>query len=259
MCLIIYIPPNVTPPAPSVFASAALANPDGWGMMFAHGGCLYTSRSLDEFRMFAQPMQAPRVYHFRSASSSTVSIDQTHPLKVTDTVALCHNGNLFEFSDQFATGPLPNDLRSDTQRFIERILRRLPPFTQWPYDVSRLINRYFRQNLSKAVLMDNQAQVMLINEKAGTWRGGCWFSNSGLDGYTGYGFSGVHYYRPGEVRHPGGLTSVAMFPDHQRRNWYQCQTCLGWFHGAGVTCPNCQTYLDLMEALLPYAELPPTV
>lgn len=253
MCLIIYIPPNTQPPAPAIFHSAALANPDGWGLMFARDGCLYTKRSLQPFK-HPQALDSdwPAVWHFRTASSSTVSLSQTHPLRVSDTAALCHNGNLYEFSDQFATGPLPGDTRSDTQRFIERILRRLPPFTAWPFATAALVDHYFSQNLSKGVLMDNQGNVRIINERAGYWQDGCWFSNGGLTDYSGYGFSGVHYYHPGSVRHPGGLTSVAMFPDHRQPEWYRCRVCLGWHHEsresqAADTCPNCKVYLDLME------------
>ena len=53
----------------------------------------------------------------------------------------------------------------------------------------------------------------IINEEMGEWSDGCWYSNGGIPGYTGYGYSGAYRYELGDVRHKGLMCGVEIVKD----------------------------------------------
>ena len=102
----------------------------------------------------------------------------------------------------------------------------------------------------KMVFMDNLGKVRIINESAGEWVDGCWFSNGGIPGYIGYGFSGAYPLKENEIRHFGGLQSVMTFDEKERKLWSQCKTCLGWFPNKEIqksACVGCREWKKLVE------------
>jgi len=90
--------------------------------------------------------------------------------------------------------------------------------------------------------MDNYGQVRIINEQAGIWENGCWFSNGGIEHYVGYGYSGAYSYGKGERRHKGGLISIQGFTGE----WHQCEYCKGWFKELDGLCDDCKAYKELV-------------
>ena len=83
----------------------------------------------------------------------------------------------------------------------------------------------------------------------GEWVDGIYYSNGGIKNYTGYGYSGAYYYRPNDVRHPGGLISVRMFDEKDREKWAKCPSCQGWFRKEKMdgVCSNCAIWLALLK------------
>ena len=96
------------------------------------------------------------------------------------------------------------------------------------------------------IFMDNKGKVDIVNEDAGEWVDGCWYSNGGIKNYVGYGYSGAYYYNVGDVRHKGGRITNMMFPESRRKNWIKCNLCNGYFYKLETEiCEDCQIFLIL--------------
>jgi hypothetical protein len=206
--------------------------------MWANAFNLLTVKST-EFGTFKNTYQAlkqafpdsPFVIHFRTASMGHITDDACHPHMVNDHLGFAHNGNLFHFSDYFYS-----DGRTDSQRFCDWLKKN------WCPGIVQDLERYCVRNYSKMVFMNSKAQVWIANEGAGTWEGGCWYSNGGIEHYVGYGYSGAYGYSAGEMRHKGGLISVQGFAGE----WRQCGYCKGWFRAIDKFCPDCEAYKELI-------------
>ena len=243
MCLAIYIPPGRYVPIKRL-KKAHKANPDGWGFAWISGGRLHARKStwfdgfLNDYRM---RMNDIRLIHFRTASSGKIDIWACHPFFVNPSLAFVENGNLPEFADG-------TDGLTDIQRFNKQVLRRLPDGFLHTPEIRQALEKYCAESCVKMIFMDSAGRVDIVNESAGEWVNGCWFSNGGIENYVGYGYSGAYYYRPDEIRHKGGLLSVQMFPEDRRQNWAQCSACKGWHPVARVTegvCGGCGTLQQL--------------
>lgn len=242
MCLILWKPEGKTI-SHTRLAEAKQANPDGWGLMWADG-VLHIIKDTDPdtfWGTYERVAHNGLVIHFRTASSGLISDESCHPFYVTPYLGFAENGNLFHFTDYFP-GRV-SDGRSDVQRFNDEVLKRVPSLLVGK--TRYLLEEYAHANFSKFVFLDDRGNVKIINEAAGEWRGGVWYSNGGIDNYIGYGYSGAYYYRPGDIRHKGGRISPAIFPAERRENWGQCHVCEGWYYHLHGTCLDCNIYLDL--------------
>jgi len=228
MCLALYIPSHGTVDIVRL-KEAYLANPDGCGMMWASDNILQTGKGICSFDLFFAQFEMNRmlwpessfVIHLRSASSSVIGNEYCHPFYVNENLAFVHNGNFVEFQG--------DNKYSDTQRFNEEVLKKLPnEFLHIP-EIRRSLEQYCIESMSKMIFMDNIGQVIFINEQAGYWEGGIWYSNGGIENYIGYGFSGAYLYSVGDIRHKGGLITVQMFSEKRRKKWQRCEACQGWF------------------------------
>lgn len=228
---------------------AKQANPDGWGLLWTENSTLKDARGVggfDEFWKVYEPIERESVViHFRTASSGEPSIDKTHPIWVNDDVAFVENGNLFEYSKYFGTGRWDQD--TDIQKFNKEVIQKLP-FNFLDIQHIRIpLEAYCIDNLSRMIFMTSWGDVEIIGEELGEWIDNAWWSNGGLSGYTGYGFSGAYYYREGDIRHKGGLISVGQFDD--RNEWQKCPSCLGYYKDIDRICSGCWTWNDLLKVL----------
>lgn len=251
MCVCIYIPGNGSV-SEERLREAHTANPDGCGLMYAAHNKLNIIKGkmgFDSFMEFYRGAASPCVVHFRTASSGQISDEACHPLQVSDTLAFVQNGNFFEFSDSVREW---NDGLTDAQRFNEYFLKRLPPGF-FNVDGLKKIEDYCKPRMVKMVFLDSYGQGAIINDEAGEWKDGCWFSNGGIDNYTGYGYSGAYDYRNGDVRSPGGLESVQMFDAEDRVEFSQCVGCHGWYlreYMEKSCCRACREHNALMGLVL---------
>lgn len=212
MCLGVYIPAGRKATG---LRAAERANPDGTGMMFS---------------------DISTVLHFRSASASEIGPEYIHPFFVNDNLAFVHNGNFPEFMGR--TG------KSDTMAFNDEVLKRLPDGFLQNAEIRSALENYCAESFSKMIFMDSTGHVEIIHEVAGQWVDGCWYSNGGIDGYTGYGYSGAYYYNADDVRHKGGLPDIEAIPEGRRDNWALCSLCDGWHPKERMTdnvCAGCLT------------------
>ena len=244
-------------------AEAHAANPDGCGIMWAADNQIHWLKGIWDFELFISLFNkcyqeyGDRNYiiHFRTASASDIGKDFCHPFEVNKNLAFMQNGNLFEFSDYFPGRK--QDGKSDVQRFNEEILKRLPADFLMRNKSRQALERYNAECFSKFIFLDNHDNITIINESAGEWINGIWYSNGGIDNYIGYGYSGAYYYHPGcrmgflqyEIRHKGGLMNVEMLGDNKKK-WVQCESCQGWFRRENLiqnNCSGCRTYKELCQ------------
>ena len=103
MCIIIHRPTGAaTRLSRETLARCADKNPDGFGLMWAHGGKLMTARYLPKQRkdfikraLLLQSQDIPMCLHFRWATHGAIQKENTHPFVIEKgESALMHNGIL---------------------------------------------------------------------------------------------------------------------------------------------------------------------
>jgi predicted glutamine amidotransferase len=182
MCLLTLTLPNATPDYDGLH-TAAINNPDGFGFAVHTGDDLLVVRSMEAEWIIDQYAQArasyhdrPSIFHLRLATHGTVDTTNCHPF-YTDKhkrTVLAHNG------------VLPVDLpkgetRSDTRWFAEEYFPR-------HVSMSQLNSRSARRRLRKTIGSGNKIALLtteadsnnewrIINESAGHWNHGTWYSN----------------------------------------------------------------------------------
>jgi hypothetical protein len=244
MCLAIYKPKNETIPLIRLRA-AQEANPDGYGLLWPFD----STRGIGCFNEFLERYYEHErddlIIHFRTASSGSKGLDKCHPFYVNDNLAFVENGNLFQYTDYFGFGRF--DTNTDIQRFNDEVLKRLPDNFLYIREIMSDFGSYCLSNMTKIIFMDATGRVYVINEKAGQWVDGVWYSNGGINNYVGYGYSGAYYYNQEDTRHKGGLLSVGMFPDEEKAKWGKCPSCLGYFKDIDGECDDCKIWKNLLR------------
>lgn len=244
---------------------AYTANPDGCGLLkssklsklYIYKGNFSFERFFGIFSLMnnigylAGNINNNIIMHFRTASSAGFGEKYCHPFFVNDDLAFVHNGNLFHFSSAFKDTD-KKDEKTDTIRFNEQILQKLPSNFLAIKAIRERLENYCKDQNSKMIFMDSDGKATIINEESGEWKDGCWYSNRGMDNYSGYGYSGAYKYEEGDVRFKGGLPTVQMFTEESRKNWFKCKCCDGWYpnhknkkFNTGDLCYGCVQYFNL--------------
>lgn len=250
MCVAIY-KPQKNKISRERLEEAFNANPDGCGLMWADGnlqiqkGCWNFDKFYSLYSTLEHSTDSDIVIHFRTASSGNINDAACHPFFVDKNLAFVENGNLFEFSNFFAEW---KDDKTDIQRFNAHILQRLPAdFLALP-DARKALEEYCRANFTKMIFMDKAGKVDIINEPAGEWVLGSWYSNGGIKNYIGYGYSGAYFYNATDVRHKGGRVNERLFPEKRRKNWKKCNECKGYFYKMkNDVCLDCAVFKNLSK------------
>jgi glutamine amidotransferase len=182
MCLLTLTLPNATPDYERLYV-AADNNPDGFGFAVHTGDDLLVVRSMDADWIIDKYTQAradyhdrPSIFHLRLATHGTVDTTNCHPFYTDKSkrTVLAHNGIL--------PVELPKgETRSDTRWFAEEYFPRHVSMSQLN---SRKARRRLRKTIgsyNKLALLtteaDSDAQWRIINEAAGHWHNGTWYSN----------------------------------------------------------------------------------
>ena len=181
MCLLTLTLPNATPDYNSLYV-AAENNPDGFGFAVHTGDDLLVVRSMDAEWIINKYHEArtdyhdrPSIFHLRLATHGAVDMTNCHPFytDASKRTVLAHNGVL----------PIDvpkGETRSDTRLFAEDIFPHV--------GMARLNSRKARRKLrnrigsyNKLALLttdpESDAEWRIINESAGHWRAGTWYSN----------------------------------------------------------------------------------
>lgn len=112
--------------------------------------------------------------HFRYATHGILNLTNTHPFVVTKGLCMMHNGVMSEFGDL-------NKDWSDTKNFVEYFLK---PYVE-EEGIGVIKEESFKKDLEKVIgsgnkllFIDSDFNFTIVNEQAGTWKDGCWLSNT---------------------------------------------------------------------------------
>jgi predicted glutamine amidotransferase len=109
------------------------------------------------------------VIHFRIATSGGVNYENCHPFKVNEDIFFCHNGILD------IEVPIYSKI-NDTQIYNNTFLKGLPSNFVQNDSLMQLIEFSIGAN-NKFVFLDSYGDFYIINENAGNWHKGAWYSN----------------------------------------------------------------------------------
>lgn len=176
MCIAILNKPK-TPLTKKVLRTCWDNNYHGAGMMYVDKGELKVFKELKDFNIFYAEYIKQRekhkssyfVLHFRISTHGRINETNCHPFLVTPFQGFVHNGIIYNApkSDEF----------SDTYMFNKVILQEMPDTWENNSVMCELIQHYIGSG-SKLVILNADNSWKIINEKAGVWDNGNWFSNS---------------------------------------------------------------------------------
>lgn len=139
--------------------------------------------------------------HFRIATRGTKNEANCHPFQM-DKAVLMHNGPCL--NHRYCNGDKEGD-RSDSWQFADDFIsglsstqvKRLQPMIE---DFS---------GSEKVIMMFDDGEIVICNEREGTWSAGCWFSNSSFHGYGK------------RTSHKIGLPTTSMYDLAAEDAWYE--------------------------------------
>lgn len=150
-------------------------NPDGCGFAYLNGTTIYI-RKFMEFEDFYKEYSAHEhdsnmLIHFRIATHGGVNLENCHPFKLNDRMALVHNGIISGYGDK-AT-------KSDTRDFIDKVLNNIS-WKMWKNEAFRtLVGDAI--GYSKFGILDVYGNTYIINEHCGVYDDGVWYSNKSYE------------------------------------------------------------------------------
>lgn len=201
MCLLTLMPDGVNIDYEKA-RQAAKSNPDGFGFAIHAKTAIIKDHDMDFEKLWLrwadlrQTYTGAALFHWRISTHGTTSIDNCHPFNVgnDDKTVLGHNGMLP------ITMPV-HDKRSDTKLFAEYVLPKLGGVTALDNETTFKEIETWATGSKLAVLTVNpssQADWYILNEPAGHWLDGMWWSNSSYKktypiSYVNYGYTGSGY------------------------------------------------------------------
>jgi hypothetical protein len=189
MCVIAYKPAEL-PVNMEVLKHCWDQNSDGAGLMFAENGKLKVAKGFMKWRSLKRYLKRrgldsladlPVVFHFRIATHGSVTERNCHPFKINENLAMMHNGVIRNVDNMIGTEDI-----SDSEFFANRYVRDAFSFIgvadlKEGQPINELYDLYI--GASKLLFMDNNGEIAIVNERAGTWlKFGLgkdwWFSNT---------------------------------------------------------------------------------
>jgi len=175
MCIAITKPAD-TAPDWDAYQHGFNRNPDGWGFAVPHKGRVVIRKDISSFDAFRKEFEPwadrPALVHFRIKTHGPVNKRNCHPFRLTDQLAMIHNGMLD------ITCSLRAD-KSDTWHFVKQVLRPMAagdPRFAWNVGSTFLGEQFIANN--KVAFIDADGNVKVWNEEAGTKEAdGHWYSN----------------------------------------------------------------------------------
>lgn len=246
MCLLTYLPDGILPDTEAL-TNGTTFNDDGHGYAIVdrEGNRIITGRGMEAREMIEEfaVMRAfhpdgPALFHSRLATDGTISLLNCHPFTIGDDprTVLAHNGIMPIRTPK-------GDPRSDTRIVAEdhiprafgtlRRRRARLAFERWLTTYNKVViltvDRRFREN------------GFILNESAGTWANGIWYSN---DAYLPYKYEGYGVYKAtGDRLWALGPREVPTSAKHEDPCWH-----CGYLTDYTLDeCPRCGTCFDCGE------------
>ena len=212
-------------------------NPHGAGFMyFNEDGALKIAKFMDfepfideyEKQWAIHGQHSPFGIHFRLATHGTTNIDNVHPFRMNENVGVLHNGIL--------NCEIPDKKMSDTASFVKYYLNNLPRNWQDNEYLFDMVEQYCYG--SKLVVMTNDPDAKycayIVNEEAGHWNSGVWYSNSS--------YSCARNKSKSMVTYKSAQVSAQTFEDYDIYKLDECQLCgeETVLDGLCYNCESCQ-------------------
>lgn len=243
MCLLTVFPPGVQPNCEHLQCGAE-RNDMGHGFaILANDGQIITAHSMngaelvDQFaRVRAIHSDGPALFHSRITTAGVTTLYNCHPFQVNAQTVMAHNGIM---PDRFQ--PPKGDIRSDTRIVAEDYLRRVAPLNSEKRRrrFARLITSYNKVAIITTDPAYKGRNLIIINEKSGSWDDGIWYSNDSYlprPRYTSYASSSWGGYF--ECQKCGLRAVLCECPWGTRRlEWVDGPATLG--HSSSDDCATC--------------------
>lgn len=184
MCLLTFIPPHVQPGVQALI-NGSYVNDDGHGFAVVIGNRIVVKRGwnasklAEEFaRVRAAHPDGPAMFHSRFGTHGARDKGNVHPFELggDSRTVIAHNGIL-----PGKVQPRNGDPRSDTRIAAEDHLPRAYGRLS-TYRARKAVGRWIT-DANKIVILTvdrrYRGHSFIINESAGIWDGGIWYSNSG--------------------------------------------------------------------------------
>jgi predicted glutamine amidotransferase len=174
-----------------------LNNSDGAGILYINDdGKMEYIKEMKDFDKFYNAYslikqtygkQKNIVLHFRISTHGKVNETNCHPFLVDENCGFVHNGVIYN-------APTSKEF-SDTYMFNEVILKKMPVGFENDDNILDMIELYIGAG-SKLVFLNADNEATIVNEEAGIWENGCWFSNTSYKSVNDwYDFGGVKKYK----------------------------------------------------------------
>lgn len=173
MCLAIFKSAGAVLPEESI-RNGWINNSDGGGYAFIHKGKIVVRKGFMTLKEFLASYaidskkykKSPFVVHFRIRSMGDRGPENTHPYPIASGV-LIHNGTLDGTGARFDQGD------SDTAKFCKMFGSQMT--SEW---VANNKDKFeLAVSYNKLVLLYENGEHFIINEAAGNWHEGVWYSN----------------------------------------------------------------------------------
>lgn len=184
MCMLTYVPAGIQPDTDAL-GNGAEHNQDGHGYAVVAGNRIIVGHSLDPeimIKEFAavreQHADGPALFHSRFGTHGGVTKANCHPFRVGGDrrTVLAHNGILPE-----TVHPADGDRRSDTRIAAEDFVPARP-FGSLAHRTARRRFERWLGPLNKVLILTvdpaYRDSAVLLNEQAGLWDNGIWYSNT---------------------------------------------------------------------------------
>lgn len=151
-------------------------NRDGAGLAYANNNKLYTVKGIFNKKEFVKAVrkaekesQGAMLIHCRIGTHGLKDKNNCHPHVISNKCVLIHNGIL--------RIDMPNNSKdSDTIWYIRKYLKPLSRDFMYDDAICQLIEMSIGYG-NKFVLLSNKGEYRIINENAGHWENGVWYSN----------------------------------------------------------------------------------
>lgn len=150
-------------------------NDDGAGFAYPSNGKVIIEKGFFTFDSFWKAltphMDKPMAIHFRWSTHGKIDETNCHPFRITDELAMIHNGVISNIQ-------IDDKDKSDTRTFVDDYVKPInkgnPMFVYSEYG-----NRTLRACIgsSKLVFINKKGNRVIVNEEAGHWTDGVWYSN----------------------------------------------------------------------------------
>lgn len=170
-------------------------NGDGAGLLYIDNKKqMKTFKELKSFEVFYQEYSRVKksygkrniVIHFRISTHGKIDETNCHPFLVNDNLGFVHNGMIYDV-------PTSKDY-SDTYMFNETILKNFTEAFEYNEIILDMLESFIGG--SKLVFLNTNNDYAIVNEKAGHWANGCWFSNGSYKHVSNYiDYGGTKVYR----------------------------------------------------------------